>query len=76
MARPVTLFTGQWADLPLAELAPKAKAFGFRSVNPKERTAEHERQLREFYIANVHAGSRKTLEPLQKALADLKKKQD
>ena len=29
MARPVTLFTGQWADLPLAELAPKAKAMGF-----------------------------------------------
>jgi sugar phosphate isomerase/epimerase len=29
MARPVTLFTGQWADLPLAELAPKAKAFGY-----------------------------------------------
>ncbi len=23
MARPVTLFTGQWADLPLAELAPQ-----------------------------------------------------
>ncbi len=29
MARHVTLFTGQWADLPLAELAPKAKDFGF-----------------------------------------------
>jgi sugar phosphate isomerase/epimerase len=29
MARPVTLFTGQWADLPLAELAPKAKQMGF-----------------------------------------------
>jgi sugar phosphate isomerase/epimerase len=29
MARPVTLFTGQWADLPLAELAPKAKQFGY-----------------------------------------------
>ena len=29
MARNVTLFTGQWADLPLAELAPKAKQFGF-----------------------------------------------
>lgn len=29
MARKVTLFTGQWADLPLAELAPKAKRFGF-----------------------------------------------
>jgi sugar phosphate isomerase/epimerase len=29
MARPVTLFTGQWADLPLAELAPMAKEMGY-----------------------------------------------
>jgi sugar phosphate isomerase/epimerase len=29
MARPVTLFTGQWADLPLEELAKKAKGFGY-----------------------------------------------
>ena len=29
MARPVTIFTGQWADLPLAELAPKVKAMGY-----------------------------------------------
>jgi len=29
MARPVTLFTGQWADLPLAELAEKASDWGF-----------------------------------------------
>jgi sugar phosphate isomerase/epimerase len=29
MARPVTLFTGQWADLPLAELAPLAKRMGY-----------------------------------------------
>ena len=29
MARPVTLFTGQWADLPLAELAAKAAQWGF-----------------------------------------------
>jgi len=29
MARPVTLFTGQWADLPLVELAQKAKGFGY-----------------------------------------------
>ncbi len=29
MARPVTLFTGQWADLPLTELAAKAGAWGF-----------------------------------------------
>jgi sugar phosphate isomerase/epimerase len=29
MARPVTLFTGQWADLPLEKLAPLAKSFGY-----------------------------------------------
>jgi sugar phosphate isomerase/epimerase len=29
MARPVTLFTGQWADLPLTDLAPLAKKMGF-----------------------------------------------
>jgi sugar phosphate isomerase/epimerase len=29
MSRPVTLFTGQWADLPLDVLAQKAKAFGY-----------------------------------------------
>ena len=29
MARPVTLFTGQWADLPLEELAAKAGGWGF-----------------------------------------------
>jgi len=29
MARPVTLFTGQWADLPLATLAQKAGSFGY-----------------------------------------------
>ena len=27
--RPVTLFTGQWADLPLAQLAPKAARWGY-----------------------------------------------
>lgn len=29
MSRPVTLFTGQFADIPLAELAPKAAAWGY-----------------------------------------------
>jgi sugar phosphate isomerase/epimerase len=29
MSRPVTLFTGQWADLPLEDLAAKAGAWGF-----------------------------------------------
>jgi sugar phosphate isomerase/epimerase len=29
MSRPVTLFTGQWADLPIETLCKKAKDFGF-----------------------------------------------
>jgi sugar phosphate isomerase/epimerase len=29
MSRPVTLFTGQWADLPLEKLAEKVSAWGF-----------------------------------------------
>ena len=29
MTRPVTLFTGQWADLALEELAAKAAGWGF-----------------------------------------------
>ncbi|MHB1295454.1 MAG: sugar phosphate isomerase/epimerase family protein [Anaerolineae bacterium] len=29
MPRPVTIFTGQWADLPLKVLAPKIKSFGY-----------------------------------------------
>lgn len=29
MARPITLFTGQWADLPLATLAKKAATWGY-----------------------------------------------
>src|ERR1700750_2957549 len=29
MARPITLFPGQWADLPLAELAPLARRMGY-----------------------------------------------
>ncbi|MEM9237568.1 MAG: TIM barrel protein, partial [Verrucomicrobiota bacterium] len=32
MPRPVTLFTGQWADIPIAELLPKVKAMGFDGV--------------------------------------------
>jgi len=29
MPRPVTLFTGQWADLPITDLCAKAKSFGY-----------------------------------------------
>ena len=29
VTRPVTLVTGQWTDIPLEELAPKAAAWGY-----------------------------------------------
>jgi sugar phosphate isomerase/epimerase len=29
MARPITLFTGQWADLPLEEVARLASGWGY-----------------------------------------------
>ncbi len=32
MPRPVTLFTGQWADLPLEDLARKASEFGYTGL--------------------------------------------
>ena len=32
MPRPLTLFTGQWADLPLKDLLPKVKAMGYDGV--------------------------------------------
>ena len=32
MSRPVTLFTGQWADLPLEDLARKAREFGYQGL--------------------------------------------
>ena len=32
MARPVTLFTGQWADLPIETMCKKAKSFGYDGI--------------------------------------------
>src|SRR5689334_16182532 len=32
MARPITLFTGQWADLPLEDVARKASEFGYHGL--------------------------------------------
>ena len=32
MARPVTLFTGQWADLPLEDMCRKASDFGYKGI--------------------------------------------
>ncbi len=32
MGRPVTLFTGQWADLPIADMCRKAADFGYQGL--------------------------------------------
>ena len=32
MGRPITLFTGQWADMPLAEICEKAASFGYDGI--------------------------------------------
>ncbi|MEN9667444.1 MAG: hypothetical protein RLZZ326_3807, partial [Planctomycetota bacterium] len=32
MPRPITLFTGQWADLALDDLARKAREFGYQGL--------------------------------------------
>ncbi|MEK6234416.1 MAG: hypothetical protein N2C14_06870 [Planctomycetales bacterium] len=32
MGRPVTLFTGQWADLPSETMCEKAKSFGYDGI--------------------------------------------
>ena len=34
MPRPVTLFTGQWADLPFEQVAAKAGEWGFDGLEP------------------------------------------
>jgi hypothetical protein len=33
MARPILLFTGSWADLPLATLAPRAAEWGYQGLD-------------------------------------------
>ncbi len=57
MSRPVTLFTGQWADLPLSELLPKVVEFGYDGVElacwgdhlvPKEADDAYCGELREL----------------------------
>lgn len=32
MARPVTIFTGQWADLPMEEMCRTAKEMGYEGL--------------------------------------------
>ncbi|NJK43510.1 MAG: sugar phosphate isomerase/epimerase [Pleurocapsa sp. SU_196_0] len=69
MARAVTLFTGQWADLPLSDLAPLAKQMGYdglelacwgdhfnvqAALNDPEYVTR-KRQLLEMHGLEVHA---------------------
>jgi sugar phosphate isomerase/epimerase len=57
MGRPVTLFTGQWADLTLDDLAPKAASWGFEGLELASwgNHFEVDRALAESgYIQSVH----------------------
>lgn len=36
MTRPITNFTGQWADMPLAKLAEKAAGWGYSESRSRE----------------------------------------
>jgi sugar phosphate isomerase/epimerase len=67
MPRPVTLFTGQWADLPLAELAPLARELGFDGlelacwgdhvdvVGDDQKMCDHKRALLREHGLELHA---------------------
>lgn len=69
MARPVTLFTGQWADLSLEELAAKAQEFGYQGLElacwgdhfevsralAEDDYCARKRELLEKYDLQVHA---------------------
>ena len=64
MARPVTLFTGQWADLPLTELAKKASGWGYDGLELAcwaiILTRSKERQTR-LTVSNKKTFSKKTI---------------
>jgi hypothetical protein len=55
---------------------PKEIQTIFRSVPIKDRTPEHQRQLREYYLSKVHTESAKVLEPMTRELATLKTKRE
>ena len=67
MGRPVTLCTAQWADMPLEELCPKAKAWGFDGlelacwgvhfqVDQALEKDSYLRNLRDLLLRAVHPG--------------------
>ena len=67
MTRPVTLFTGQWADLPLEKLCEKAKSFGYDGLElacwgdhfevdrADQDYCDRRRKLLERYGLEIHA---------------------
>ena len=69
MPRPVTLFTGQWADLPLEDMCRKASDFGYQGLElacwgdhlkstrrwPIPATAAAKRDLLDRYDLQCHA---------------------
>lgn len=58
MPRPVTLFTGQWADLPLAELAPMARSMGYDGLELAcwgDHFNVQEALASEHYVKDKHA---------------------
>lgn len=69
MSRPVTLFTGQWADLPLEDMARKARDFGYDGLElacwgdhmevdkalDDDAYCAHRRELLERYDLQLHA---------------------
>ena len=69
MGRPITLFTGQWADLPLEDVARKASEFGYQGLElacwgdhfevdralAEEGYCANRRDLLERYDLQVHA---------------------
>lgn len=61
MARPITLCSGQWADLPLETLAAKAKAMGFDGLE-LACSGDHFEVDKALADPNYCSNKRKTLE--------------
>ena len=55
---------------------PKEIQTILRSVKPEARTAEHKKQLREYYLTSVNTETTKVLEPVTKELTALKTKRE
>jgi hypothetical protein len=66
VSRPVTLFTGQWADLPLEDLAAQhcegTKGFRTILVTEPEHPFVHEIQHRDAVLRSAASGIHETVE--------------